>query len=195
MKINFTFCPTCWSYSTVLLSILLVVTPLHSQGAINPFASVPASHRSLLKKRLTAYTEAFRSKDWAALYGLVSDQNKISVEDGKDKVNKDMFVRDMQGTGDLQRLSKLTPIRTEISILGYDIYGCAEIPYGNQKLTRIAAVRAVWEHDNWYFTTWAYADPPEPCSNLSNPAWKPQLPLRLDGPMSQLTCDLYTCEL
>jgi hypothetical protein len=195
MKISFTCCPTWRSYSTVLLSMLLVVTPVHSQSSGNPFAFVPASQRSLLKKRLTAYTEAFRNKDWGTLYDLVPDLDKIPVENGKGKVSKDAFIRDVQDSYDGQRLAKFTPVRTEAGLMGFDIYGCAEIPYGNQKLKRIAAVRAVWEHDNWYFTTWACADPPEPCSSLSNPAWKPQLPLRLDGPMDQLTCDLFTCEL
>jgi hypothetical protein len=195
MKISFRCRPACRSYTTVSLSILFVVIPAHSQGAGNPFASVPASRRSLLKKRLTAYTEAFRDKDWGALYDLVPDLDKIPMVSGKEKVSKDTFIREVQGSYDGQRLVKFTPVRTEAGLMGFDVYGCAEIPYGNQKLKRIAAVRAVWEHDNWYFTTWADADPPEPCPNLSNPAWKPQLPLRLDGPMSQLSCDLYTCEL
>jgi hypothetical protein len=195
MNISFRGCLTCRSYSTALLSILIVVAPVHAQSAGNPFALVPARQRSLLKKRLTAYTEAFRTKDWGTLYGLVPDLDKIPVENGKDKVSKDAFIRDMQGSSDWQRLVKFRPVRTEAGFMGFDVYGCAEIPYGNQKLKRIAAVRAVWEHDNWYFTTWAYAYSPEPCSNLSNPAWKPELPLRLDGPMSQLTCDLFTCEL
>jgi hypothetical protein len=195
MKFRVTGRPVCRSSGMVLVSILLIVTAVHPLGAGTAFAPVSASRRPLLTKRLIAYTEAFRKKDWAALYDLVSDQDKISVEDGKDKVSREAFVRDMQGTSDLQRLIKLTPMRTEMSVFGYDVYGCAEIPDGNQKLKRIAAVRAVWEHDNWYFTNWAYADPPEPCSHLSKAAWKPQLPLRLDEPMSQLTCDLYTCEL
>jgi hypothetical protein len=177
-----------------VVSLIIVVLSAVAAGA-TPFAPVPASRRPLLKKRLIAYTEAFRKKDWAALYDLVSDQDKISVEGGKDKVSGEAFVRDMQGTYDSQRLIKLTPMRTEMTVFGYDVYGCAEIPDGNQKLKRIAAVRAVWEHDNWYFTNWAYADPPESCSHLSKAAWRPQLPLRLDEPMSQLTCDLYTCEL
>jgi hypothetical protein len=195
MKITFTCRPTCRSSGSVLLSILLIMTAVHSQNAGTALAPAPASQRSLLTRRLIAYTEAFRKKDWATLYDLVADLDKIPVENGKDKVSEDAFIRDMQGTYDGQRLVKFTPVRTEAGLMGFDIYGCAEIPYGNQKLKRIAAVRAVWEHDNWYFTNWAYADPPEPCSHLSNAEWKPQFPLRVDGPMSQLTYDLYTCEL
>ncbi|MGA8437639.1 MAG: hypothetical protein WB762_30695 [Candidatus Sulfotelmatobacter sp.] len=195
MKFSITCHSTCRGSGMVLSFVLLCVTTVHSRGAGTALAAVPVSERPLLTKRLIAYTEAFRKKDWAALYDLVADRDKIPVEDGKDKVSKDTFIRDMQGTYDGQRLMKFTPVRTEVGLMGFDIYGCAEIPYGNQKLERIAAVRAVRERDNWYFANWAYAEGPEPCSHLSNPAWKPQLPLRLDEPMSQVTCELYTCEI
>lgn len=209
------------SAAMVLLPTLLIVTAVHSQAAGTPLAPVPKNQRALLKKRLIAYTEAFRKKDWPALYDLVSDTDKLSMEDGKVKVDEDTFVRDMQETGDGERLIKFTPVRTEIPdwikslplipapteipdrpkskparmemprLL--DVYGCAEIPDGNQTLKRIAAVRAVWEHDNWHFTTWAPAYPSEPCSHLANPAWKPQAPLRLDDPMPGMFCEVYTC--
>jgi hypothetical protein len=198
------------SSAMVWLSIFLIVIAVDSQAAKTPFAPVPKNQRALLKKRLTAYTEAFRKKDWSALYDLVPEWNKSSV-DGKVKLDKGRFVRDMQDTADAERLIKFTPVRTEIaewlknlkllpgqkeSPAGLlDIYGCVEIPDGNQTLKRIGAVRAVWEHDNWYFTTWASAYPSEPCSHLSNPAWKPQSPLELDDPMPQLFCEIYTCEV
>jgi hypothetical protein len=195
----------------VWLSIFLIVSAVDSQAAGTAFAPVPKNQRALLKKRLTAYTEAFRKKDWSALYDLVSDTDKLSVRDPNVKLDRDRFARDMQDTADSERLIKFTPIRTEIAewlknlklLTGQkessasllDIYGCVEIPDENQTLKRIGAVRAVWEHDNWYFTTWALAEPPEPCSHLSNPAWKPQSPLRLDEPMPQLFCVVYTCEI
>ncbi len=211
------------SWRMVLLSILLSVTGVDSQAAKTPLAPVPKNQRALLKKRLIAYTEAFRKKDWSALYDLVSDTDKLSMEDGKVKVDKDTFVRVMQETADGERLIKFTPVRTEIPdwikslplipapteipdgrkskpartemprLL--DVYGCAEIPDGNRALKRIGAVRAVWEHDNWYFATWEPAYPSEPCSHLSTPVWKPQSPLRLDDPMPQMFCEVYTCEI
>jgi hypothetical protein len=106
----------------------------------------------------------------------------------------------MQGTYDLQRLQRFTPIRTEAISVGavalyFDIYGCGKIPYGNEKLHRVAAVRAVREHSNWFFTNWDYADPPELCCHLSDPARKPKIPLRLDGPRLQVSCGLHTCTL
>jgi hypothetical protein len=178
-----------------VLSALLIVTPLYSQITKTSLAPVPAGQRSVLAKRLILYTDAFRTKDWPALYDLVSDQNKVGGLDDKVKVSKRTFIRDMHGTYDLRRLIKFTPVRTEVGPLGFDIYGCGEIPYGNEKLHRVSAVRAVRQHGNWFFANWDYADPPEPCSHLSDPAWKPQFPLKLDSPMSQVSCELFTCTL
>jgi hypothetical protein len=177
------------------LSALLIATPLYSQVRKTPLAPVPAVQRPALAKRLTLYTDAFRTKDWAVLYDLVSEANKARL-DGKVKVTKRVFVRDMRDTYDLQRLTKFTPVRTEAGDQdAFDIYGCGEVPYGNQKSERVAAVRAVREHGDWFFANWDYADPPEPCSHLSNPAWKPKIPLKLDSPMSQVSCELFTCTL
>jgi hypothetical protein len=48
--------------------------------AASPIASARtfSGQRLALTNRLTAYTTAFRKKDWASLYDLVSDENKIS---------------------------------------------------------------------------------------------------------------------
>ncbi len=194
MKIGITYHSKYGSSGVLALSVLLFASAVHPQGANGPLAPIPATQRALLKTRLVSYTEAYRNKDWAALYDLVSDQNKMKL-DKKLKVTKRIFVRDMQGTYDLQRLIKFTPVRTEPGDLSgaYDIYGCGKIP--NVKLERIAAVRAVWEHENWFFENWDYADPPEDCSHLSDPAWKPKFPLKLDGPMLQVSCELYRCTL
>jgi hypothetical protein len=175
--------------------VLLISTAERAQSAKSALSPVSPSQRSGLAARLVAYTEAFRTKNWDALYDLVSDENKHGL-DGKLKVTKRIFVRDMQGTEDLERLRKFTPVRTEVVFPGeFNIYGCGEIPYGNQKLERVAAVRAVQEDGDWFFANWDYADPPEPCSQLSDPAWKPPAHLRLDGPMSQVSCELFTCKL
>jgi hypothetical protein len=196
MKIGITYYSKYGSRCVLALFVLLCAGAVYPQGASSPLAPMAASRRALLKTRLFSYTEAYRNKDWAALYDLVSDQNKIGPNQ-KLKVTKRIFVRDMQGTYDPQRLIKFTPVRTEPSDLpgAYDIYGCAKIPYGNEKLERIVAVRAVWEHENWFFENWDHAEPPEDCSHLSDPAWKPRFPLKLDGPMLQVTCELYTCTL
>jgi hypothetical protein len=60
-----------------LLAIAISTTAV-SQTAKGPFAVVPASQRTALSKRLIAYTTAFRKRDWAGLYDLVSDENKIN---------------------------------------------------------------------------------------------------------------------
>jgi hypothetical protein len=78
----------------------------------------------------------------------------------------------------------------------FNVYGCSELPYGNETIERIAAVRAVREHGDWYFTNWDYPDPPEPCSHLSDPAWMPARYMqRLDESMYQVTCELHECTL
>ncbi len=184
--------------SCFVLLVLLIGTTVYSQNAKTPFAPVPMGQRLALTKRLIAYTSAFRKKDWASLYDLVSDQNKFDFNH-KLKVNRHTFIRDMQGTYNLQRLIKFAPVRTDNNGSGnfdiyYDIYGCGELPYGNEKIERIAAVRAVREHGDWFFTNWDYPDPPEPCSHLSDPAWKARN-LRLGEPMSQIACELNTCTL
>jgi hypothetical protein len=193
-------------YPTLLA--MAISTTAASQTAKHPFAVVPTNQRAALTNRLIAYTTAFRKKDWASLYDLVSDENKINhkpVFSSETKkmsfvrvtVSRRAFIRDMHGTYDLQRLIKFVPVRTDVAGVGaFNVYGCGELPSGNEKIERIAAVRAVREHGDWYFTNWDYPDPPEPCSNLSDPAWKPARYLQqLDEPMAQVTCILETCEL
>jgi hypothetical protein len=180
----------------IRLASLILVVPLaiHAQAAKSALSPVPASQRPALIQRLKAYTEAFRTKDWASLYDLVSDENKIGV-DNKLKVYKRTFVRDMQGTYDLQRLIKFAPVHAENDGTGnFDIYGCGQLPFGNQKIERIAVVRAAREHGDWFFTNWDYPDPPIPCSQLSDSNWKARN-LRVDEPMSQVSCELRTCTL
>ena len=196
IKTRMTSYPTYGGSGLLALCILLIVTAVHVQSAANPLALIPANQRPVLKERLFAYTESFRLKDWAGLYDLVSHVNKVAVESGKLKVSRRIFVRDMQGTFDPQRLIKFTPVRTEHGDMPgtYDIYGCGKVPFGNQRSDRIAAVRAVWEHENWFFENWNYAEPPEDCSHLDG-GWKPRIPIKLDGPMLQVSCELYTCTL
>jgi hypothetical protein len=176
----------------LVLFLSLAVTIVHSQGVKTPLDSVPANERHLLAKRLNAYTNSFRNQQWGTLYGLVSDANKNSPYNGKVQVEKHRFISAMQNTYEMRHLQKFTPVRTESGLFGYDIYGCGEVPGRDET---IVGVRAVWEHGSWFFTDWQYTDPWEPCSRLSDPAWKPQMPLRLDGPMMELVCILNTCTL
>jgi hypothetical protein len=192
MKIGVPRYPRNSALGALVLFLFLALTIAYSQGPKTPFDPVPASKRPLLAKRLNAYTYSFRNKQWGTLYGLVSDPDKIGVLDGKMKVDKPTFISAMQNTYEMRQLQKLRPVRTEAGIFGYDIYGCGEVPGRGET---IVAVRAVWEHNSWFFTDWAYTDPLEPCSRLSDPTWKPEIPLRLDGPMMELVCVLNECTL
>lgn len=192
-------------YTLLAIAISTIAVSQTAKGSFNP---VPTNQRALTK-RLIAYTTAFRKKDWASLYDLVSDDDKINpgrpvfssvtkeMSFVKVKVSRRAFIRVMQGTYDLQRLIKFSPVRTDVAgVSAFNIYGCGELPYGNEKIERIAAVRAVREHGDWYFTNWDCPDPPEPCSRLSDPVWKPARYMgQLDQPMSQVTCELEVCTL
>ena len=184
MKVVKILCPL------LLASVMGTGSP---QNAKTPFDPVPVDQRAALAKRLTAYVSAFRDKDWEGLYNLVSDSNKIGYNNQL-KVNMYVFVAQMQeNTYDRERLIKFEPVRTElVGSETFDVYGCGELHYGNQQVERIAAVRAVREHEDWFFINYDYPDPPEACSHLSNPEWKARN-LRLDGPMRQLICELNRC--
>ena len=108
------------------------------------------------------------------------------------------FVYDRQNTYDLRWLIKFAPVRTEADpIFEYDVYGCAEIPYGDPERERIAAVRAVMgKRGDWVFVDWDCAEPPTSCSVLmADPKWKPQAPRKPEGGMSQVSCEIFTCTL
>lgn len=180
--------------SGLVLSVLLLVASAYSQDANTPFDPVPVGQRNDLAIRLTDYTDAFRRKDWGSLYDLAAAVNK-RLRDGS-RMSKETFARQMNAGFDSYRLLKFMPIRTKLNAAGqFDVYGCGEFPSGDKKTERIAvAVRAVRENDVWCFTAWDYFDPRQPCSNLSDPAWKPSPYLRLDY-LPELVCDLNTCVL
>jgi hypothetical protein len=179
--------------SSLALSAVLIAASAHSQRAKTPFTPVPVDQRTELANRLADYTRAFRRGNWYALYNLVSDVNKIRP-DGK-RMSKRTFAHVMAGD-DFYRLPRFTPIRTEAaSGDAFDVYGCGEFPDGEKQPERIVvAVRAVREHDGWFFTAWDYPDPRESCSALSDPAWKPSQYLRLDY-LPQVTCLVKFCTL
>ncbi len=174
----------------LLLSALLVTPFVKAKEEQTPFVPVPVDQRSGLEKRLIDFANAFRSKDWIALYSLASDRNKI-LPDGK-RLELGRFIRDMAGDYDARRLLKFTPVRTESYPAGlFDIYGCGAFP--GQPAPVVVVVRAVREHDDWFFTTWASPDPRQACSTLSDPAWKPARNLEL-GFLPALVCDVNLCE-
>jgi len=181
--------------SWVVLSAILIAAAAYSQDANGPFGPVPPAQRKELAKRLIEYTDAFRGRNWDSLYDLAADVNK-KRSDGK-RISRKTFGRLMKDEeDDWYQLLKFTPIRTEITPAGqFDVYGCGEFLSGEEKPERVAvAVRAVREHDTWFFTTWDYFDPRQPCSNLSDPAWKPSHHLRLEY-LPEVVCVIGVCTL
>ena len=197
-----------------LASLVLLICPaIHAQSSKSALSRVPASQRAALTRRLVAYTEAFRTKNWNALYDLVSEENKHRSDGAV--LDRDTFVKDMQYLNSA-RLAKFTPVRaavtTPFALLdipitpvgkanrnrfgSFVIYGCGEIARGNDgPERRIAAVIALLDGGVWSFTKWTYTEAFEGCSQLSDPTWNPDSFLRLDGPMEELFCEVYTCEL
>jgi len=180
--------------SWVVLSAILIAAAAYSQDANGPFGPVPPAQRKELAKRLIEYTDAFRGRNWDSLYDLAADVNK-KRSDGR-RMSRKTFSQLMNDGFDSYRLLKFTPIRTEMTSAGqFDVYGCGEFPSGEKKPERVAvAVRAVREHDTWFFTTWDYFDPRQPCSNLSDPAWKPSHHLRLEY-LPEVVCVIGVCTL
>jgi len=199
---------------TWLASHMLLLSPaIYAQSSKSALSPIPTGQRPALTLRLKAYTETFRTKNWNALYDLVSYQNK-SHYDGT-IVDRETFVQDMQYPNSA-RLEKFTPVRArammpfaviDIPIMpvrkadrnrfgSFVVYGCGEIAHGTDRPERrIAAVIALLDNGVWSFTKWTHTESFEGCSQLSDPAWNPDYFLRLDGPMDELFCELYTCEL
>jgi hypothetical protein len=177
-----------------MVSTLLIAAATYSQDPKTPFDPVPVEQRKELANRLIAYTKAFRGKHWDSLYDLAADVNKRRI-DGSLMSRKTFGVLMKRGD-DWYRLLKFTPIRTEMTSPGqFDVYGCGEFPSGEKAPERVAvAVRAVREHDGWFFTTWDYLDPREPCSNLSDPAWKPSPHLSLEY-LPEVVCVIRICTI
>jgi hypothetical protein len=181
--------------SWVVLSAILIAAAAYSQDANSPFGPVPPAQRKELANRLIEYTDAFRGRNWNSLYDLAADVNK-KRSDGK-RISRKTFGRLMKDEeDDWYQLLKFTPIRTEITPAGqFDVYGCGEFVSGEEKPERVAvAVRAVREHGAWFFTNWDYFDPCQPCSNLSDPAWKPSHYLRLEY-LPEVVCVIGVCTL
>jgi len=180
--------------SRVALSVLLIAVAAYSQDTKTPFSPVPVVQRRTLAKRLIHYTDAFRSKDWYSLYDLVSGVNRTHF--GGSHLDRKIFARAMEDGDDWDRLLKFTPIRTEVASSGpFDVYGCGEFPSGEKDPERVAvAVRAVRENGRWFFTAWDYFDPREPCSSVSEPAWRPlhYSSLRLSF-LPELACLVNVC--
>jgi len=152
----------------------------------DPFSNIPADRREALSKRITAYVEEYRARNWKKLYGFVSDV-------GKGGASQKVFVAAMQvshGRNFAQDpdLQDFKPDRTKNNADGYDIYGCGKAQREGSTYKGIAVVHGVFEHNDWYFTGWSFTEfPNEPCKALSDPKWEPENEMGWNSPMEELT--------
>jgi hypothetical protein len=160
---------------------------LHSdaQNRKSPFPGLTPQKQQSLTERLNEYVKVYRSRNWMALYGLVSDI-------GRGGVNQATFVAAMDEHhgaeyADEPDLLAFVPERSENDQGGLDIYGCGKATREGEIYQGIAIVHAVEEHGNWFFTGWSFtAFPNEPYKRLSDPKWKPYGQMEWMKPMEEL---------
>jgi hypothetical protein len=171
-------------FPVVLVCISCVVTFAAKQKG--PFSQVPADQREALAKRLEAYVQDYRTRNWDKLYDLVSDT-------GKGQTTRQIFVARMNvahGTefANSPDLMEFRPERAEQVVPGeWDIYGCGEARREGRTYNGIAVAHAVFKHNDWFFTGWSFTEIPiEHCKALSHPKWQPANPIGWDQPMEEL---------
>jgi hypothetical protein len=169
----------------VLLVCIACVVPFVATQK-DPFWRVPAERRAELAKRLEAYVQENRTRNWDKLYDLVSDT-------GKGQVTRRTFIARMNSAhgnafANSPGLLEFRADRTEQAERGeWDIYGCAKAQREGRMYNGIAVAHAVFEHAGWFFTGWSFTEfPNEPCNVLSDPKWKPENPIGWDQPMEEL---------
>lgn len=150
------------------------------------FSKLPPEEQQALTRRLSQYVNAYRARNWDALYDLVSDT-------GKNGVNKQTFIAAMKAKhggrdySDMPDLLAFTPNRSDENEDGLDIYGCGKAKREGENYTGIAVIHAVHEHSAWSFSGWSFTEfPNEPCKRLSDPEWKPQGQMEWKKPMDEL---------
>jgi hypothetical protein len=146
--------------------------------------AVPPEQREALAKRLDAYLRANSSRDWKGLYGFIS-------EAGRGGADQQTFVRRMREMHGKESASgpdllKFEPART-VKESGFDIFGCARAQREGRDFNGVAVVHAIFEHNDWYFSGWAFTEfPNEPCKALSSPSWEVPDPMEWNQPMEEL---------
>ena len=176
------------SYKSSVAALLLALScfTVSAQNTAQPFPKFPGNGQAALAGRLTEYLKAYRNKNWAALYSLVSDT-------GKGGVNRRAFVAAMSakhgrtGFGGMPDLLEFLPDRSDENADGTDIYGCAKATREGEAYTGIAVVHAVHEHATWTFTGWSFTEFPNlSCKLLADPSWKPAGRMGWDQPMEEV---------
>ena len=170
---------------TVLVLVLIFFSAYAKSGK-DAFTKLPQDEQQLLTRRLKEYVNAYRKRDWKALYQLVSDT-------GKNGVNQQTFIAAMNAKhggkeySDMPDLLAFTPNRSDENEDGLDIYGCGKAKREGENYRGIAVIHAIHEHSTWSFSGWGFTEfPNEPCSRLSDPAWKPEGQMEWRQPMEEL---------
>jgi hypothetical protein len=174
------------------ITVLVIGVSLLSAYARNDeklFSKLPSEERQVLTRRLGEYINAYRARNWNALYELVSNT-------GKNGVNEQTFIAAMKAKhggkeySDMPDLLAFTPNRSDENEDGFDIYGCAKAKREGENYTGIAVIHAVQEHSTWFFGGWSFTEfPNEPCNRLSDVNWKPQGQMEWKKPMDELRSD------
>jgi hypothetical protein len=135
---------------------------------------------------LSEYVNAYHTRNWKALYDLVSDI-------GKNGVNQKTFIAAMKAKHGGKEYSAMpdllafTPNRSDENEGGLDIYGCGKAKREGENYTGVAVIHAVHERNTWSFSGWGFTEfPNEPCVRLSDPAWKPQGHMEWEQPIEEL---------
>jgi len=117
--------------------MLCVLIFLLSTFVVSPFSVVPKEQRDALYKRLDGYLESYQHRKWQKLYGFISAV-------GRGSADMQTFVVAMSSNHgedftQYPDLQTFTPSRTRKNGEGEPFRGIAE-------------VRAVFEHEDWFFT-------------------------------------------
>jgi hypothetical protein len=89
-----------------ILVLMLAISSAYAQSGKEAFSKLPADQQQSLTRRLSQYVNAYRTRNWKALYNLVSDT-------GKNGVNQQAFIAAMKAKP-LRQLRGYTPLRFEI---------------------------------------------------------------------------------
>ena len=168
--------------------MLVSVSSVLAFSADSPkwLSPITAEHRDALAKRLDAYVKAYNSKDWAKLFGLISDAARGGTA-------QDTFVARMKAThrrdfSNNPDLMEFRPDRTaNAERAEYDVYGCGKARHEGREFNGVALVHEVFEHNDWFFSGWSFTGfPNEPCKALSDTSWEPPGPMEWNRPMEEL---------
>lgn len=170
-------------FTLVLTCGLSAFAGIQSDEALS---KIPQEQRPALTKRISQYLTENRNRNWKELYDLISTT-------GRGTASRDTFVAQMRAAHgvsfandpDMQEfvLNRVQPGEGG----GFDIYGCGKAQREGKRYKGIAVMHVVYEHDNWFFTGWAFTSfPNEACEKLKDPGWEPENRIGWDQPMEEL---------